>query len=65
METNTEATENLEIELDDDTAKIASILAEERGITVEELLQQVLTDALESGYFDNPENITVNDSLDV
>ncbi len=64
MNTDETKTEELEIELDDSTATIAHIMAEEQGITVEELIQQVLRDAIESGYFDNPNNVTVNDSLE-
>ncbi len=47
-------TEELEIELDDETAAIAHALAEERGITVEELITQVLDDAINNGHFNEP-----------
>jgi hypothetical protein len=64
MKINEEKTEELEIELDDSTAALAHIMAEEKGISVEELIQQLLHEAIESGYFDNPNNITTNDSLE-
>jgi predicted DNA binding protein len=60
---NTENQE-IEIELDDKTAALAHIMAEEKGITVEELIRQCLDEAIESGYFDNPENVTTDDPLD-
>jgi hypothetical protein len=44
--------EELEIELDDETARIAQVMAENRGITVEELIVELLEDALKNGYFD-------------
>ncbi len=53
MTTNSEKTEELEIELDDETAKIAHALAEARGVTVEQLITQVLSDAIEEGYFND------------
>jgi len=58
-------TENheIEIELDDKTAAIAHIIAEERGITIEELIKQCLDEAMETGYFDRPENVTMDDPL--
>jgi antitoxin component of RelBE/YafQ-DinJ toxin-antitoxin module len=58
-------TENqeIEIELDDDIAAIAHAIAEERGITVEELIKQCLDEAIETGYFDQPENVTTDDPL--
>jgi hypothetical protein len=59
---NTE-TEELQIELDDETAAIAEALAKEKGVSVEDLLQQLLSDAIESGYFDAPENVTTDDPL--
>jgi hypothetical protein len=59
---NTE-TEELQIELDDETAAIAEALAKEKGVSVEDLLQQLLSDAIESGYFDPPENVTTDDPL--
>lgn len=60
------STENqeIEIELDDQTAAIAHILAEEKGITVEELISQCLDDAMKSGYFDQAENVTTDDPLE-
>jgi len=64
MTTNQEKTEELEIELDDNTAAIVHLMAEERGITVEELIQQVLDDAIQNGYFNDTNNITVDDPLD-
>ena len=59
------STENqeVEIELDDKTAAIAQVMAEERGITVEELISQCLEEAIRDGYFDTPENITTDDPL--
>ncbi len=57
-------TEELQIELDDETAAIAEALAKEKGISVENLLQQLLSDAIESGYFDNAENVTTDDPLE-
>ena len=58
-------TENheIEIELDDKTAAIAHVIAEERGITVEELIKQCLDEAMETGYFNQPENVTTDDPL--
>jgi len=58
-------TENheIEIELDDETAAIAHAVAEERGITVEELIRQCLDEAMETGYFNQPENVTTDDPL--
>ena len=58
-------TENheIEIELDDKTAAIAHVMAEERGITVEELIKQCLDEAMETGYFNQPENVTTDDPL--
>ena len=44
MENNSE-TQSEGIELDEETYQIAVAMAEDRGITVEELLVQVLTDA--------------------
>jgi antitoxin component of RelBE/YafQ-DinJ toxin-antitoxin module len=60
------STENqeIEIELDDKTAAIAHIMAEEKGITVDQLITELLSDAIETGYFDNPENITTDDPLE-
>jgi uncharacterized protein (UPF0262 family) len=40
-------TELVELELDDETAVIAEYLAKERGVTVEELIRQVLMEAVE------------------
>jgi hypothetical protein len=57
-------TEELQIELDDETAAIAEALAKEKGVSVENLLQQLLSDAIESGYFDNAENVTTDDPLE-
>ena len=57
-------TEELQIELDDETAAIAEALAKEKGVSVEDLLQQLLSDAIESGYFDNAENVTTDDPLE-
>jgi hypothetical protein len=59
----TAETEELQIELDDETAAIAEALAKEKGVSVEDLLQQLLSDAIESGYFENPENVTTDDPL--
>jgi hypothetical protein len=56
--------EEIEIELDDQTARLAEIMAEERGVTVDELLNILFKEAIENGYFDNPENITVDDPLE-
>ena len=50
---STEKTEELEIELDDETARIAHALAESKGITVEQLITQVLSEAIEEGYFND------------
>ena len=60
---NTE-TEELQIELDDETAAIAEVLAKEKGIEVKQLLEELLADAIENGYFDNAENVTVDDPLE-
>jgi hypothetical protein len=59
------STENqeIEIELDDKTAAIAHIMAEEKGITVEELIRQCLDEAMQNGYFDQAENVTTDDPL--
>jgi hypothetical protein len=56
--------DEIEIELDDKTAAIAQAMAEEKGISVEELLTQLLSEAMESGYFNNAENVTTDDPLD-
>ena len=56
--------EQIEIELDDKTAAIAEVLAEEKGITVEELITELLSEAIETGYFDNVDNITTDDPLE-
>jgi antitoxin component of RelBE/YafQ-DinJ toxin-antitoxin module len=58
-------TENqeIEIELDDKTAAIAHVMAEEKGITVEELIRQCLDEAMQTGYFDQAENVTTDDPL--
>jgi len=64
MTSQQEKTEELEIELDDQTAAIAHIMAEERGITVEELIQQVLDDAMKNGYFNDAANVTTDDPLE-
>lgn len=56
--------EEIEIELDDKTAAIAQILADEKGITVEELITQCLEDAMQNGYFDDAQNLTTDDPLD-
>lgn len=58
-------TENqeIEIELDDKTAAIAHVMAEEKGITVEELIRQCLDEAMQNGYFDQAENVTTDDPL--
>lgn len=42
-------TEEIQIELDDETAAIAEVLASERGMTVEELISQILQDAIKEG----------------
>jgi hypothetical protein len=60
---NTENQE-IEIELDDTTAALAHIMAEEKGITVEELIRQCLEEAMESGYFNQAENVTTDDPLE-
>jgi len=60
---NTE-TEELQIELDDETAAIAEVLAKEKGIEVKQLLEELLADAIENGYFDDAENVTVDDPLE-
>lgn len=60
---NTEI-EELQIELDDETAAIAEALAKEKGIEVKQLLEELLADAIENGYFDNAENVTVDDPLE-
>jgi antitoxin component of RelBE/YafQ-DinJ toxin-antitoxin module len=60
----TNTNESLEIELDDNTAALAYAMAEEKGVTVEQLLMDLLSEAIETGYFDNPDNITTDDSLD-
>jgi len=57
-------TEQIEIELDDKTAAIAEILAKEKGITTEELITELLVEAIETGYFDSAENITTDDPLE-
>lgn len=56
--------EQLEIELDDKTAAIAEVLAQEKGISVEQLITELLADAIETGYFDSAENITTDDPLE-
>jgi predicted DNA binding protein len=58
-------TENqeIQIELDDKTAAIAHILAEEKGISVDQFITELLTEAMENGYFDRPENVTIDDPL--
>lgn len=48
----TNNTEELEIELDDETAAIAEALASERGVSVEELLSDLLRDAINNGEFE-------------
>jgi hypothetical protein len=55
--------EQIEIELDDKTAAIAHILAEEKGISVDQFITELLTEAMENGYFDRPENVTIDDPL--
>jgi predicted DNA binding protein len=55
--------EQIEIELDDKTAAIAHILAEEKGISVDQYITELLTEAMENGYFDRPENVTIDDPL--
>ena len=55
--------EQIEIELDDKTAAIAHILAEEKGISVDQYITELLTEAMENGYIDRPENVTTDDSL--
>lgn len=60
----TDTNEQLEIELDDNTAALAHAMAEEKGVSVEQLITDLLSEAIESGYFDNPNNITTNDSLE-
>jgi len=39
--------QEIELELDDETAAMAEYLAKERGITVEELIEQVIMEAVE------------------
>jgi len=65
MKEITDSSEQIEIELDDETTAIAEKLAQDKGITVEELLQELLHEAIGTGYFDNAEQITVDDSLDL
>lgn len=55
--------EQIEIELDDKTAAIAHILAEEKGISVDQFITELLVEAMENGYFDRPENVTTDDPL--
>ena len=38
-------------------------MAEEKGITVEELIRQCLDEAMQNGYFDQAENVTTDDPL--
>lgn len=59
---NTENKE-IEIELDDKTAAIAHIMAEEKGISVDQFITELLVEAMENGYFDRPENVTTDDPL--
>ena len=50
-----EPSSEIEIELDDKTARLAEIMAEEYGTTVEELLAKLLEKAIEDdSVFDNP-----------
>ena len=58
-------TENqeIEIELDDKNAAISHVMAEVKGITVEELIRQCLDEAMQTGYFDQAENVTTDDPL--
>lgn len=60
-----EPSSEIEIELDDKTARLAEIMAEEYGTTVEELLAKLLEKAIEDGsVFDNPPpDIIPNDPL--
>lgn len=60
----TDEREEIEIELDDKTAAIAEAMAKEKGISVEELLTELLSEAMDSGYFNNPDNVTIDDPLD-
>lgn len=60
----TDKREEIEIELDDKTAAIAEAMAKEKGISVEELLTELLSEAMDSGYFNNPDNVTTDDPLD-
>jgi hypothetical protein len=60
----TDEREEIEIELDDKTAAIAEAMAKEKGISVEELLTELLSEAMDSGYFNNPDNVTTDDPLD-
>ena len=62
MQLNEHSSE-IEIELDDKTAAIAHVMAEEKGITVEELIRQCLDEAMQTGYFDQAENVTTDDPL--
>ena len=57
-------TEQLEIELDDETTIILEAMAKEKGVTPEELIQELLDQAIKEGYFDNAENITTDDPLE-
>ena len=58
-----EESEEIEIELDDETAAIAHAMAEERGISMDELISKILKEAMETGYFDNASNVTTDDPL--
>ena len=57
-------TEELQIELDDETTIILEVMAKEKGVTPEELVQELLDQAIKEGYFDTPENITTDDPLE-
>lgn len=60
----TAETEQLEIELDDETTIILEAMAKEKGVTPEELIQELLDQAIKEGYFDSAENITTDDPLE-
>ena len=60
----TAETEQLEIELDDETTIILEAMAKEKGVTPEKLIQELLDQAIKEGYFDSAENITTDDPLE-
>jgi predicted HicB family RNase H-like nuclease len=58
-----EESEEIEIELDDETAAIANAMAEEQGISIDELISKMLKEAMETGYFNDVSNVTTDDPL--